>query len=487
MVFSSFDFVWVFLPITYLLFLIVNRMFPRANGALLLAASVIFYSYWSVLYLPLLLGSIAVNYALGFIIHRRGVLKLGVALNLALLFWFKYAAFVLGIFTSGDIASDILGNVIIPLGISFYTFQQISYLVDVKRGDAARSGPFTYAAYVSLFPQLIAGPIVRYASIEMQLKGMLRGVPTRRLIVLFSSGLFLFALGLFKKVVLADGLANWADPVFAQALVGPISQSDAILGTLAYTFQLYFDFSGYSDMALGLGRMFGLYLPMNFFSPYKSRSIADFWRRWHISLSFFVRDYIYIPLGGNRKGVARQALNLFFAFILIGIWHGAGWTFVVWGVAHALMVLVSTFNRRLPLLKAIPPLPMVMAVGVTFVCAALAWIPFRAETLDASWTILSSIFGSETEKTLFVAIGEERLGMIAVGLSALVAFFAPNALQWLGSRRHALLFGQAWPTGHYMKRDWRRRWLLPVMTALALYIALSSMELEPSSFIYFNF
>lgn len=483
MVFSSFDFLFLFFPVVYFLFLVTNSFLPIAKGLLLLVASIVFYAYWDVNYLPLLLGSIVVNFTLSHVLKYKGVLFLGVCFNLALLFWFKYSVFVLGIFISPEGATDILGNIIIPLGISFFTFQQISYLVDIRRGLSKKTDFLSYAAYVALFPQLIAGPIVRYSSIDKQLYRLRKCVPSKRLLILFSSGLFLFAIGLFKKVVIADSLAHWSDAVFLASEGGEVSRKDALLGMFAYAFQLYFDFSAYSDMALGLGRMLGLYLPINFFSPYKSPSIISFWRRWHISLSFFVRDYIYIPLGGNRKGFARQMFNLAFGFTIIGIWHGAGWTFLLWGVAHALMVVSAHGYNKVGL----PRIPSPVGIGITFLLVCLAWIPFRATSLGSAATVFEGIIYDPQSQDVFKQWMEWEFGAMLVALSALIVFFSPNAIQLLGSRRHALLFNLSWPNRQAKSYKFRRRVLLPVLTGASLYWSITTIGLASSAFIYFNF
>lgn len=483
MLFNSYDFVVLFLPAVFGLYLISNGLRPRWNGLVLLAASIVFYGYWNPAYVPLLLGSIAVNFWIGRHVERRAVLWLGIAFNLGILFWYKYAFFVLGAVTSAELAEDVLGTIILPLGISFYTFQQISYLVDMRRGRVLRPDLATYGAYVALFPQLIAGPIVRYHDVDRQLQRMLRGIPRGRLLILASSGAALFSLGLFKKVVIADPLAFWADPVFAAAPGGTLSSADAWIGSLAYTFQLYFDFSAYSDMALGLGRMFGLFFPMNFYSPYKSRSIDEFWRRWHMSLSYFVRDYIYIPLGGSRRGPNRQAFNLFVAFTLIGIWHGAGYTFLLWGVFHGLLVIASHGLRRVGL----PKMPAPLGIAATFFLVHLGWVMFRAADISTAMAVYRAMFSFAGGRPVFHEYGQSALGIGLIAGAAAIAFLAPNTLQLLGSRTHGLIHGLPLPIRRATVRPGLRRILLPAAVGVAAYFSLTSLGSLGSSFLYFNF
>ncbi len=451
----------------------------------MLAASLVFYGWWNPAYLPLLITSMLVNFLLSLYIRKTWIFRLAIILNLALLVWYKYAAFVLGIFTDGPIFHNVFENLILPLGISFFTFQQISYLVDTRRGRASQTDIWNYAAYIALFPQLIAGPIVRYHSIDKQLRRLRRGISGHTLKLFLSAGIALLALGLFKKIVIADVLSHWVDPVFSQASGRHVTQRDAWLGTMAYSFQIYFDFSAYSDMALGLGRMFGFILPVNFFSPYKAASIIEFWRRWHISLSLFVRDYIYIPLGGNRRGFLRQMIYLVIAFILIGVWHGAGYTFALWGVVHAGLVTGAHLWRR----AGLPALPKFISWAATFFAVCMAWVLFRAANLPAAYSLYSDLFNPSAAriKPVFVIEGQFELGVALICFAAMIAFFAPNTSELLGSHRHTAIQGQK----NFFLRNRHirllRRTLLPVLTGTALYFALSSIGSYASEFLYFNF
>ena len=483
MLFNSYDFLALFLPLALIVFYATNLLRPTLNTLAIFLLSLIFYAYWSPLFTLLLIGSIVLNYLIGHRFEDRSFLVAGIVANLIILFWFKYIIFVAGIVFPEEIVESTFGMIILPLGISFFTFQQISYLMDRHRGGVVRPNIWTYGAYVTFFPQLIAGPIVRYHDVDRQLRRIARGIPRQRLVVLGLSGMALFMIGLFKKVVIADGLANWSDPIFS-AGDRPLRTAEVWLGTLAYTFQLYFDFSGYSDMALGLGRMFGLFLPANFYSPYKSRSIAEFWRRWHMSLSFFVRDYVYIPLGGSRMGRRRTAANLIFAFTLIGIWHGAGFTFVLWGLYHGVLVALSHMARsHRPLSK----MPMIAKTGITFLLVHFGWVMFRAPSVSAALKLYGDMMNSVSTGTVFHVYGEFTFGWVFVGLAALLAFFGPNALELLGSRWHTSLQGLHWPTIRRFSRAYMRRLAMPIMTGALGFLAVSSIMGLTSTFLYFNF
>ncbi|MBT5260335.1 MAG: MBOAT family protein, partial [Nitrospina sp.] len=343
MLFNSYAFIFLFLPVTLLGFqLIGNRGHCRVAVSWLIGASLFFYGWWNPAYLGLILTSILFNYAVGVSLGSRPaktVLVVGIAANLGLLGYFKYANFFvdnINALTGSDI---VLERIILPLAISFFTFQQITYLVDTYRGETQECDFLRYCLFVTFFPQLIAGPIVHHREMMPQFaKDTFCRLKAKHLAV----GLTIFSVGLFKKVILADGIAVYSTPVFDAAEAGVIlTFVDAWCGALAFTFQLYFDFSGYSDMAIGLGRMFGIILPVNFFSPYKASNIIEFWRRWHITLSRFARDYLYIPLGGNRKGTLLRFANLMITMLLIGLWHGAGWTFVIWGGLHGSYLVIN--------------------------------------------------------------------------------------------------------------------------------------------------
>src|SRR6202049_52948 len=346
MLFSSYTFLFQFLPATALAFAAARLHSPRAGIMVLAGASLVFYGAWRPIYLLLLLASIAVNFSLGLRmedpLRRRAIGTFGVVLNLALLCYFKYTNFIFDSVNTLTGALLPFFNIILPLGISFFTFQQIAYLVDVMRGAKVERDIVSYTLFVSFFPHLIAGPLVHHAEMIPQFK---RG-RTGRSSVLAARGLAIFAAGLFKKVVIADNLAQFVSPVFAHLDAGGgVTTSWAWLATLAYTLQIYFDFSGYSEMAIGLALLFGIRLPVNFRSPYQATSIIEFWRRWHITLSRFLRDYLYIPLGGNRLGEQRRYLNLLLTMLLGGLWHGAGWNYLIWGGLHGIYLCTNHLWR----------------------------------------------------------------------------------------------------------------------------------------------
>ena len=401
MLFNSYVFLFFFLPVTLVGFHLIGKQgYHKVAVSWLVGASLFFYGWWNPAYLGLILGSILFNYAVGFSLLGRPhklTLFLGVAGNLGVLGYFKYANFFIdniNALTSNDI---ILEQIILPLGISFFTFQQITYLVDAYRGETREYNFLHYCLFVVFFPQLIAGPIVHHKEMLPQFaKDALYGLKSRNLAV----GFTIFIIGLFKKVVLADGIAVHATSVFAGAEHGVfLTFFEAWGGALAYSFQLYFDFSGYSDMAIGLARMFGIRLPLNFNSPFKATSIIDFWRRWHITLSRFLRDYLYIPLGGNRKGEARRFTNLMIAMLLGGLWHGAGWNFVLFGLAHGTYIVICgawvKVKKNISDNSVIKSTVVANSIGraITFLAVVLAFVPFRAESMEGTRNMLAAMLG----------------------------------------------------------------------------------------------
>ena len=346
MVFSSAAFLFFFLPATLGAYYVAPR---RYRNAVLLGFSLFFYAWGAGWITFVLLGSIAINYVVGLRVERaqdegdrrraQSFLALGVVVNVALLVWFKYANFAVatwgGLLAAAGLPELPWADILLPIGISFYTFHALSYLIDIYRGTARHLvAPVDFALYITFFPQLIAGPIVRFHEIRDQL------VRRRETQAAFAAGIYRFSLGLGKKVLIADSVATLVGAIF-DTPPGELNTGTALIGVLAYAVQLYFDFSGYSDMALGLAFMFGIRLPENFDRPYASRSVTEFWRRWHMSLSRWFRDYLYIPLGGNRGSTAQTYRNLIIVFLITGLWHGANWTFVVWGVYHGTLLLLE--------------------------------------------------------------------------------------------------------------------------------------------------
>ena len=395
MLFNSYLFIFAFLPVTVAgYWMLRGRDAVRPALGWLLAASLAYYGWWEPRYLALILLSIGVNYGFGRALERRrggrALLTAGVGLNLAALAWFKYAGLFVATFNTMAGTNAQIGAIVLPLAISFFTFQQIAYLVDVYRGEAAERDLLHYALFVSFFPQLIAGPVVQQHELSPQFRVPKIAGPVRDHL---AAGLSLFLLGLFKKVVLADGVAAYAAPVFEAADHGAaITFFEAWGGALSYAFQIYFDFSGYCDMALGLAWLFGFRLPLNFDAPYSATGIIDFWRRWHLTLSRFLRDYLYIPLGGNRHGRARRWLNLLITMTLGGLWHGAGWNFALWGLLHGVMLVGNSMWRQW---RARPGGRLATWLGsvLTFVLVVLGWNFFRAGTLDGALNMLRGALG----------------------------------------------------------------------------------------------
>jgi D-alanyl-lipoteichoic acid acyltransferase DltB (MBOAT superfamily) len=402
MLFNSFEFIFVFLPVALAGFVIVGMIFdaPAARVLWLATASLAFYGYWNPRFLPVIAVSIVVNFGFAKAIasykrYARLLLLVAVAANLATLAFYKYANFGIGIINSVTELSLPAFSVTLPLGISFFTFTQIAYLVDVAFGQVYECGFIKYVLFVTYFPHLIAGPIMHHQEMMPQFDNGKARLSTDRLVV----GLTVFAIGLFKKAVFADAFATLCDPIFAAALKGGVNSFDAWCAALAYSLQIYFDFSGYCDMAIGISFLFGIVLPFNFDAPYKSQSISEFWHRWHITLSRFLRDYVYIPLGGNRRGEPRRVANLAATMLIGGLWHGAGWTFAVWGGLHGLFLITNHGWARL--LKRVPPLAhisetsayAVASLVLTQVCVVLAWVVFRSDSLRVAGRILSAMTG----------------------------------------------------------------------------------------------
>jgi alginate O-acetyltransferase complex protein AlgI len=499
MLFSSYTFLFQFLPATVLAFAAARRHSPRAGIMVLAGASLFFYGAWRPVYLLLLIASIAINFGLGLRMEdpqqRRAIGTFGVALNLAVLCYFKYTGFIFDSINTLTGAPLPFFNIVLPLGISFFTFQQIAYLVDVMRGARVERDIVSYTLFVSFFPHLIAGPLVHHAEMIPQFK---RG-RTGRSSVLAARGLAIFAAGLFKKVVIADNLAQFVSPVFTHLDAGgAVTTPWAWLATLAYTLQIYFDFSGYSDMAIGLALLFGIRLPVNFRSPYQATSIIEFWRRWHITLSRFLRDYLYIPLGGNRLGEQRRYINLMLTMLLGGLWHGAGWNFLVWGGLHGVYLCINHLWRgwhgegRAP---ATGPAAKGLGWAVTFFAVIIAWVFFRARTMAGAWQMLGGLVGFEAGSSAYtsagilrvmdlpVLVGEERLLLIgggAVALAMALALCLPNVPRLFGYReyRHA-------PEKASLLR-WRPNAAWALVTAGALAISLFGMW-QRLEFLYFQF
>lgn len=432
MVFSSTTFLFIFLPIVLFLYYALDQ---RYRNFILLIASLLFYAWGEPKYVVLMIFSIMINWLIGIVMskswHRKmefGILSFGVSLNLLILAYYKYSGFFM------ENLNTLLGSAgksvnfeapLLPIGISFMTFHSISYLVDIYRKQAeAVYNPLNMGVYISLFPQLVAGPIIRYHDVAEQIKKRSNSLSR------FASGVERFVFGLGKKVLIANVLGQVADQVFMTTPEN-LSFSAAWLGIICYTFQIYFDFSGYSDMAIGLGRMFGFEFLENFNYPYISRSIREFWRRWHLSLSTWFRDYLYIPLGGNRVSPLRVNVNLFIVFLLCGLWHGSSWNFVLWGCLHGALLVIE----RGPFGRLIDRLPKFLASGYVMLLVMIGWVFFRAETLGYSLSYLSALagFGQATDMPpeVLYYVNSHLIFTLIVAMCLSTPIFSFMARDWM--------------------------------------------------------
>jgi alginate O-acetyltransferase complex protein AlgI len=514
MLFNSHVFVLAFLPATLIgYFLLGGLRTTRPARLWLLAASLVFYGWWSWTYLGLLLATMVFNWTLARVIrhvrardarHSRAVTAFGIAVNLGLLGWFKYATFVAGnlaALTGLDLAIE---AVVLPLAISFHTFQQIAYIVDVQRGWARQYALADYLLFVSFFPQLIAGPIVHHHELLPQFD---RREAYRFHDTAFAEGVAFFVMGLVKKLAIADPVSSLATPIFRTAATDAPGLTEAWLAVSAFSVGLYFDFSAYSDMAVGLARMFNIHLPYNFNSPYKAASIIDFWRRWHMTLSRFLRDYLYIPLGGNRLGPRRRHVNLMVTMLLGGLWHGAAWTFVVWGALHGFYLLVNHAWNGFAARRGAPGRPLTLGAplshALTLLAVMVAWVFFAAPSFTAAASVLGGMLGlqgiaqSETvalaEVTLQgglaglreeiggAAILSRTLALGALALGIVVIFAAPNSQQIIDGRAERTDEPQHW---HWLR--FRPTARVAVAAAAAFLFAFTLMA-DVKEFVYFQF
>ncbi len=486
MLFNSYIFIIGFVPLTLLGFLMLGHRSPRLATAWLALASLTFYGWWYPPYLVVLSVSILFNYRAGIIVSRsigplRALLMAGaIAVDLAALGYFKYATFLVGNFAAVTGFKLTLANIVLPLGISFFTFTQIAFLVDCGRGEVREVNFGRYVLFVTYFPHLIAGPIIHHKDIMPQFA---RDVTYRFNSTNFTIGMIIFLIGLFKKVFLADTIAPIATAVFDSADHGGLpTLFDAWTGALAYTFEIYFDFSGYSDMAIGLSLLFNVKLPINFNSPYQATSIIDFWKRWHISLSTFLRDYLYIPLGGNRRGRLQRFLNLFLTMLIGGFWHGASWTFVAWGGLHGLYLMVNHAWRGM----TPPAYPGARFLGwlLTFLAVVTAWVFFRAASFWGALAVLSGMAGLNGVAPI---LGWPTLvnGGWCVMLLLLVVCL-PNTQHWVIRWLACSDYFSARPPATEAD-PWR--WPHPVWAlGLGVLAMLALMNLsQPTVFLYFNF
>ncbi len=528
MLFNSYVFIFAFLPVVYLIFrLLQKRNDSRWVVAWLVLASLFYYGWWKPAFLLLLGVSIASNTLFGKLLcgglkagrlSRKTVLLTGIVFNLGLLGYFKYCSFFIENLNWGFGTNLLVPQIILPIGISFITFQKIGFLVDAFRGEVREFRFLDFALFVTFFPQLIAGPIVHHKEVMPQF-AMNRFSATA---ADFATGLSIFAFGLFKKVIVADSCAVYSDAGYSTLSAGgTIDMASAWVTAVAFSFQLYYDFSGYSDMAVGLARIFGIRFPVNFHSPYKASGIVDFWRRWHITLSRFLRDYLYFPLGGSHRGHLRQYVNLTVVMLLGGLWHGAQWTFVLWGALHGLGLAINhgwtylSFSKR-PFFSG--PVFRAFSVCFTFILVTLAWIPFRAETMAIAGQMFASLWASGQDGLMsfgnffscqfsdpdricdlmtwftpremwpeslpadFVATYRPA-GFVILGV-ALATFFLPNTNE---------IFARFNPVLGMESRDLLRRssvralnWKVAMAVSFALFLALLQLN-RVSPFLYYQF
>jgi alginate O-acetyltransferase complex protein AlgI len=495
--FNSPEFLFYFLPTALDVLHGLRRWSMDAAIWSLIGCSLYFYGCWNWSQSWIMFTSIPVNYGLGIWIGRtrpaRAPLLIGVGANLALLAWFKYSKFFTSVVVGSTNVPTVVRELVLPLAISFFTFQQLAYLVDVWRCRLRDTSFRKYAFFVTFFPQLIAGPIVRYQDIDAQvdrLCGKRRSYASSLTI-----GVFFLAIGLFKKLYLADTIGRFVPIFFDRAAIfRDISTADAWLGVTCYTLQLYFDFSGYSDMAVGLGRLFGFIIPLNFYSPYKAASIVEFWRRWHITLSRFFQEYLYVPLGGNRRGLSRSCSNLLLVMTLAGLWHGAGWTFVVWGFYHGLLLSANHLWIALPkpdVSLAVAAAGHVAGRVATLLAVMIGWTIFRADSLKTARVFLRSMFRYHEFEPSLQSSG---LYAYATGLCLVLGatvLLMPNSAEWIGSVRH--LRGSVGKLrrgvlGVFNRRSaGRMSWGNVVVVASMFYFAFTALRAANSEFLYFNF
>lgn len=515
MLFNSYEFLFFFLPTTIAVFFALSGYrCIKAAAAWLALVSIFFYGYWNPRYVILLMASIAINFTAGhaILMYRKAfrldlaqrILILALIANLGALGYFKYANFFVNSINGAVHVNLSLAQIILPIGISFFTFTQIAFLVDTFKGKVQESRFVPYVLFVTFFPHLIAGPVLHHAEMMPQFA---RDETYRFRLKNFLIGVAFFSIGLFKKVILADGIQPFVGPVFEVDPAYPLTAIEAWGGALAYTLQLYFDFSGYSDMAIGLSKMLNIDLPLNFNSPYKATNIVDFWRRWHMTLSRFLRDYLYIPMGGNRNGSFRRYSNLLITMLLGGLWHGAGWTFVIWGGLHGLYLVVNQFwqaARERYFGHGFfwsTTAARLVSILITFLSVVVAWVFFRATSLDAAVRILTGMVGmnglvlprewqeslatSSTGNSTWLSFGQlEAFGGIRqVGWITLLL-----AIVWIFPNSQSLI--DRVQENRFIVRLSHERWAWLSMGGLTVFIFLLAAingSNGSSEFIYFNF
>lgn len=481
MLFNSYEFIFIFLPITLIVyFLLAKKRYIKSATGWLVFASLAFYSYWNIYYLPLLLVSILFNYNVGKKIEktrRKRILIFGIAFNISLLAYFKYAGFFVSSINTAFVTAIPVPNIILPLGISFFTFTQTAYLVDAYRGETNGYSLLTYGLFVTIFPHLIAGPILYHKDMIPQFSNLKNFIVNYRNMAV---GISMFSIGLFKKVVIADTLAPWVKLAFDNA--DQLSFIEAWCGALAYTFQLYFDFSGYSEMAVGLGLMLNFKLPINFNSPYQATSVIEFWRRWHMTLSSFLKKYLYIPLGGNRYGESKKMRNLLVTMLLGGLWHGAGWTFVIWGGLHGCYLVINHQWRKYGI-----ALPKFLNWVITFVCVIVAWVFFRSNSIHDAWVITKKMGGVSNIVLPINGTYEAKLGILknfGVEFGTMVNWGGIKELCVL-----AVCFFMLMYLKNTQERlvEFKPNWTWAILLSIGISYILILMHTVKSEFLYFQF
>ena len=491
MLFNSYVFIFAFLPLALAAVILAHRVSRQAVIGVLVVASLVFYGWFVPGYIVLVLASATFNYGAGVLIERHSGERLyvafAVAANLVLLGFYKYLDFAIGTANALLATNWTFVNIVLPLGVSFFTFTQIAYLVDLHRGQAKTGSYSEYLLFVTFFPHLVAGPIIHHANIIPQFRDKAFGVITAAAV---TEGLTWFAIGMVKKTLIADNLAPIVDKAFGIAASGGHpSFFEAWFGVLGFAFQIYFDFSGYCDMAIGLGIMFGVRFPLNFNAPYRATSIIEFWRHWHMTLSQFLKEYLYIPLGGNRNGSFRRYLNLMITMLLGGLWHGAAWTFVIWGGLHGIFLAINHAWQRTGIV-----LPRAVGWAITIVAVCFAWVFFRADGTGTAFRMTAGLVG---QNGIFLAKEHASLlGPAAHVLSSLGVVFEGLPLvrlTWFPMFGLLVLFVLLAPTTQSLmgwEASARLRWKLnPVWSAVAgvtLAVAVVGIG-QTSTFIYFQF
>ncbi len=493
MLFNSYVFIVLFLPVVFFIYYyLLNKRLTLAAKGFLVFASLFFYSYWNVVYLPIILSSMLFNYIIGntlndnkkIVLNKKALLIVGITGNLLLLAYFKYYDFFISNINYFQTDYFTPLNLMLPLAISFFTFQQIAYLVDSYKQETREYDFINYALFVTFFPQLIAGPIVHHKEMIPQFLSKWNLVIRYKNIVM---GMFIFSIGLFKKVIIADTFAVWATIGFDKS--ESLTLIEGWVTSLSYTFQLYFDFSAYTDMAIGVALLFNIKLPINFNSPYKALSIQDFWRRWHITLSRFMRDYIYIPLGGNKKGNAKAYINVFSVALISGLWHGAGWTFIFWGFTHGLALTIHKFWQTMGL-----KIPKVLAWFITFNFINITWIFFRAKEWDDAIKVLSSMLGMNvialpsflSEKLQFLASYDVKFYGYLLnfddGKSTIIWIILGFVIIFLKNSAEIIKYPNVFLKENEMSKS------KVVFFVFLFFVSLTAMSVQKyTEFIYFNF